>query len=147
MAEVAAVIVAAGTGSRVGGDLPKQFRPIGGESILRRALKIFADHGEVAFVQPVIRAEDAEIYRKQTVRLDLLPEVFGGATRQCSVRAGLEALAARKPDIVLIHDAARPFASPALGVARNRGRRANRCRDPGAAGYRHRQDRRCRRPR
>ena len=114
MAEVAAVIVAAGTGSRVGGDLPKQFRPIGGESILRRALKTFADHGEVAFVQPVIRPEDADIFREQVLLLDLLPEVFGGATRQGSVRAGLEALAARKPDIVLIHDAARPFASPAL---------------------------------
>ena len=114
MAGVAVVLVAAGRGSRAGGDPPKQFRPIGGESILRRALKIFADHGEVAFVQPVIRPEDAEIYREQTVRLDLLPPVFGGSTRQCSVRAGLEALTARKPDIVLIHDAARPFASPAL---------------------------------
>ena len=147
MADVAAVIVAAGTGSRVGGDLPKQFRPIGGESILHRALKIFADHGEVAFVQPVIRAEDAEIYREQVLRLDLLPEVFGGATRQCSVRAGLEALAARKPDIVLIHDAARPFASPALVSRAIAAAVQYRCRDTGAAGDRYRQDRQCRRPR
>ena len=114
MAGVAAVIVAAGKGSRVGGDLPKQFRPIGGESILRRTLTMFAEHGEVAHVQPVIRPEDVEIYREQTLRLEILPPVFGGATRQASVRAGLEALEPRKPDIVLIHDAARPFASAAL---------------------------------
>ncbi len=114
MAGVAAVIVAAGKGSRVGGDLPKQFRPIGGESILRRTLTVFAEHGEVAHVQPVIRPEDAEIYREQTLRLEILPPVFGGATRQASVRAGLEALELGKPNIVLVHDAARPFASAAL---------------------------------
>ena len=114
MAGVAAVIVAAGKGSRVGGDLPKQFRPIGGESILRRTLTMFAEHGEVAHVQPVIRPEDADIYREQTLRLEILPPVFGGATRQASVRAGLEALEPRRPDIVLVHDAARPFASAAL---------------------------------
>lgn len=57
------------------------------------------------------------MYEKATVGLKIMPPVFGGATRQASVRAGLEALAAQRPDIVLIHDAARPFASPAL-VAR-----------------------------
>src|SRR5258705_11839556 len=46
--------------------------------------------------------------------LKVLPAVFGGATRQASVRAGLEALAAYKPELVLAHDAARPFASLAL---------------------------------
>jgi 2-C-methyl-D-erythritol 4-phosphate cytidylyltransferase/2-C-methyl-D-erythritol 2,4-cyclodiphosphate synthase len=114
MAGVAAVIVAAGSGSRVGGDLPKQFRPIGGESMLRRALSMFVEHGEVAHVQPVIRPEDLQNYHMAAAELDVLPPVFGGATRQCSVRAGLEALVDRKPDIVLVHDAARPFASAAL---------------------------------
>jgi 2-C-methyl-D-erythritol 4-phosphate cytidylyltransferase/2-C-methyl-D-erythritol 2,4-cyclodiphosphate synthase len=114
MVSVAAVIVAAGRGSRAGGDMPKQFRPIGGDSMLRRALSIFVEHGEVSAVQPVVHSDDLELYRKEAVRLDLLPPVFGGATRQCSVRAGLEALAARQPAIVLIHDAARPFASAAL---------------------------------
>ena len=114
MAGVAAVIVAAGRGSRAGGDLPKQFRPIGGESMLRRTLSMFVEHNNVGLVQPVIRPEDAEIYRRSAAGFDLLPPAFGGATRQASVRAGLEALAPRKPDIVLIHDAARPFASAAL---------------------------------
>ena len=114
MAGVAAVIVAAGRGARVGGDLPKQFRPIGGKSMLRRALSMFVEHGNVALVQPVIRREDVAHYRASASGFDVLPPAFGGATRQASVRAGLEALAARKPDIVLIHDAARPFASAAL---------------------------------
>jgi 2-C-methyl-D-erythritol 4-phosphate cytidylyltransferase/2-C-methyl-D-erythritol 2,4-cyclodiphosphate synthase len=114
MAGVAAVIVAAGTGARVGGDVPKQFRAIGGESLLRRSLLMFAEHPKVGLVQPVVRQEDLELYRQHTVRLDVLPPVFGGATRQASVRAGLEAISERKPDIVLIHDAARPFASAGL---------------------------------
>jgi 2-C-methyl-D-erythritol 4-phosphate cytidylyltransferase/2-C-methyl-D-erythritol 2,4-cyclodiphosphate synthase len=114
MAGVAAVIVAAGRGSRAGGDLPKQFRPIGGGSMLRRALSMFVEHGEVGLVQAVIRPEDIETYRRSAAGFDLLPPVFGGATRQASVRAGLEALAPRKPETVLIHDAARPFASAAL---------------------------------
>ena len=114
MVDVAAVIVAAGRGSRTGGDMPKQFRPIGGVSLLRRALSMFAEHGEVSAVQPVVHSDDLEFYREQAVRLDLLPPVFGGATRQASVRAGLEALVPRGPTIVLIHDAARPFASAEL---------------------------------
>ena len=114
MAGVAAVIVAAGRGARVGGDLPKQFRPIGGKSMLRRALSMFVEHGNVALVQPVIRREDVAHYRASASGFDVLPPAFGGATRQASVRAGLEALESRKPDIVLIHDAARPFASATL---------------------------------
>ena len=85
--------------------------------MLRRALSMFVEHSNVGLVQPVIRPEDVEIYRRSAAGFDLLPPAFGGATRQASVRAGLEALAPRKPDIVLIHDAARPFASAAL-VAR-----------------------------
>jgi 2-C-methyl-D-erythritol 4-phosphate cytidylyltransferase / 2-C-methyl-D-erythritol 2,4-cyclodiphosphate synthase len=114
MGGVAAVIVAAGRGSRAGGDLPKQFRPIGGESMLRRALSMFVEHGEVSLVQPVIRQEDLDLYRSSVAGIDVLLPVFGGAARQASVRAGLEALQPSKPDIVLIHDAARPFASAAL---------------------------------
>jgi 2-C-methyl-D-erythritol 4-phosphate cytidylyltransferase/2-C-methyl-D-erythritol 2,4-cyclodiphosphate synthase len=113
--KIAAVIVAAGRGTRAGsGDVPKQFRPIGGETMLRRALSIFAEAGNVGLVQPVIHVEDVNLYRAVVDGIDLLTPVFGGATRQASVRAGLEALAPHAPDIVLIHDAARPFASAAL---------------------------------
>jgi len=114
MVQVAAIVVAAGQGVRAGGDLPKQFRRIAGETLLRRALSSFVDAPAVSLVQPVIRSEDAELARTETAGLSVLPPVFGGATRQSSVRAGLEALLARKPDIVLVHDAARPFASADL---------------------------------
>ena len=114
MVQVAAVVVAAGQGVRAGGDLPKQFRRIAGETLLRRALASFAEAPKVNLVQPVIRSEDADLARVEMTGLNILPPVFGGATRQASVRAGLEALLPRKPDIVLVHDAARPFASADL---------------------------------
>jgi 2-C-methyl-D-erythritol 4-phosphate cytidylyltransferase / 2-C-methyl-D-erythritol 2,4-cyclodiphosphate synthase len=114
MVQVAAVVVAAGQGVRAGGDLPKQFRRIAGETLLRRTLSRFIETPTVSFVQPVIRPEDADLVRAETAGLNVLPPVFGGATRQASVRAGLEALLSRKPDIVLVHDAARPFASADL---------------------------------
>jgi 2-C-methyl-D-erythritol 4-phosphate cytidylyltransferase / 2-C-methyl-D-erythritol 2,4-cyclodiphosphate synthase len=114
MAGIAAVIVAAGRGVRAGADMPKQFRPIGGAPMIRQSLIMFARHPEVGAVQPVIHPQDVAMFESSAADLNLLPAVFGGATRQASVRAGLEALAARKPDIVLIHDAARPFASASL---------------------------------
>jgi len=114
MAEVAVVVVAAGRGSRVGGDLPKQFQPIGGGPMIRQSLLMLVEHPEVGPVQPVIHPDDVVKFHSSAAGLDVLPPVFGGATRQGSVRAGLEALAPRQPDIVLIHDAARPFASAAL---------------------------------
>jgi 2-C-methyl-D-erythritol 4-phosphate cytidylyltransferase/2-C-methyl-D-erythritol 2,4-cyclodiphosphate synthase len=113
--KVAAVIVAAGRGMRAGAsEVPKQFRPIGGETMLRRTLGLFAGATGCDVVQTVIHADDGDLYRAASEGFDLLPPVTGGATRQASVRAGLEALATHAPDIVLIHDAARPFASAAL---------------------------------
>ena len=117
MPDIAAIVVAAGRGRRAGGDLPKQFRQIGGEMMLRRTLLMFLEARNVGAVLPVINREDADLYSEASASIDggrLLPPVFGGATRQASVRAGLEALSARKPDYVLIHDAARPFASQEL---------------------------------
>ena len=115
MSNVAVVIVAAGRGTRASSNLPKQFQQIGGETMLRRTLSMFVEHAEVALVQPVIHRDDVDLYQSSAAGIDrLLPQTFGGATRQASVRAGLEALAPRKPGIVLIHDAARPFASAAL---------------------------------
>jgi 2-C-methyl-D-erythritol 4-phosphate cytidylyltransferase/2-C-methyl-D-erythritol 2,4-cyclodiphosphate synthase len=111
---VAAVLVAAGRGLRAGGDLPKQYRPLAGEPVVRSSLSLFAWHGEISAVQAVIHPDDKGLYEAAASGLRLLPPVSGGATRQASVRAGLEALSARSPDIVLVHDAARPFCSAAL---------------------------------
>ena len=82
--------------------------------MLRVSLAMFSRHREIAMVQPVIHRDDGLRYRAVVGGIEMLPPVFGGDTRQASVRAGLEALAAVKPDIVLVHDAARPFVSPAL---------------------------------
>jgi len=98
----------------VGGDLPKQYRQIRGEAVIRASLAAFGRHQEVARVQPVIQREDLPLFQSATAGLDLLPPVQGGATRQASVRAGLEALSGTAPDIVLVHDAARPFLSSGL---------------------------------
>ncbi|HXW39657.1 MAG TPA: 2-C-methyl-D-erythritol 4-phosphate cytidylyltransferase, partial [Xanthobacteraceae bacterium] len=112
---VAVVIVAAGRGERAGGEVPKQYRDIGGEPMLRPALRAFLSHARVDLVQPVIHPGDENFYRAATAGLSKLsPPVAGGATRQASVRAGLEALAPAAPALVLIHDAARPFLSGAL---------------------------------
>jgi 2-C-methyl-D-erythritol 4-phosphate cytidylyltransferase / 2-C-methyl-D-erythritol 2,4-cyclodiphosphate synthase len=112
--KVAAIVVAAGRGLRAGGDVPKQYREIAGEPVIRPSLARFAAHRAIAAVQPVIHPDDEAMFQTATDGLDLLPAVPGGATRQGSVRAGLEALVARQPDIVLVHDAARPFLSDVL---------------------------------
>ncbi len=111
---VAAVIVAAGRGLRAGGGLPKQYRELAGEPVIRSSLSLFAWHGQIGAVQAVIHPDDRGSYDAAAKGLRLLAPVSGGASRQASVRAGLEALAARAPDIVLIHDAARPFCSTEL---------------------------------
>lgn len=112
---VAAVVVAGGRGERAGGGIPKQYRAIAGEQMIRPALRAFIDHAGIDLVQPVIGAADEDAFRAATAGLaKMSPPVRGGATRQASVRAGLEALASRSPALVLIHDAARPFLTSAL---------------------------------
>jgi len=111
-ARVAAVIVAAGRGYRAGGDTPKQYRAVAGEPVIRPTLTAFLRHPDIAAVQPVIHPDDAGAFHSAAAGLDaILPPVHGGATRQASVRAGLRALRGAAPDLVLIHDAARPFLS------------------------------------
>jgi 2-C-methyl-D-erythritol 4-phosphate cytidylyltransferase/2-C-methyl-D-erythritol 2,4-cyclodiphosphate synthase len=111
---VAAVVVAAGRGFRAGGEGPKQYREIGGEPVIRSSLKGLSGHPDIGMVQPVIHPDDTDLFRAAAAGLDVRPPVFGGATRQASVHAGLEALSSGRPDLVLVHDAARPFASAAL---------------------------------
>ncbi|WAJ30906.1 bifunctional 2-C-methyl-D-erythritol 4-phosphate cytidylyltransferase/2-C-methyl-D-erythritol 2,4-cyclodiphosphate synthase [Antarcticirhabdus aurantiaca] len=114
---IAALIVAAGRGERVGtpAEGPKQYRLLGGEAMIRRTLRTFREHPAVTTIEIVIHPDDEDLCAEalgrdaESVRIS-----HGGATRQESVRKGLESLAATAPDIVLIQDAARPFASPAV---------------------------------
>jgi 2-C-methyl-D-erythritol 4-phosphate cytidylyltransferase/2-C-methyl-D-erythritol 2,4-cyclodiphosphate synthase len=110
----AAILVAAGRGLRAGAGGPKQYREIGGQTVIFRAMEPFCRHPDVFAVQPVVNPDDAAIFNEAVAGLRHQPPTNGGATRQASVYAGLEALAAAKPDIVLIHDAARPFVTPAV---------------------------------
>jgi 2-C-methyl-D-erythritol 4-phosphate cytidylyltransferase / 2-C-methyl-D-erythritol 2,4-cyclodiphosphate synthase len=114
MASVYALIVAAGRGSRFGGDLPKQYLPLGSSTVLRHAVGAFAGHPKIAGVQVAIRPEDRSLFDGAVGGLAVLPPVAGGSTRQDSVRLGLMALSAYRPDRVLIHDGARPFADSRL---------------------------------
>src|ERR1700726_2874850 len=110
----AAILVAAGRGLRAGAGGPKQYRTIGGKTVFFRAMEPFCIHPLVFAVQPVLNPDDTALFNEAARGLRHQPPTAGGATRQASVHAGLEALAAQEPDIVLIHDAARPFVSQAL---------------------------------
>ena len=87
---------------------------IAGRSVIARALDPFCDHAAVQAVQPVVNPDDSVIFAQAVEGLACNAAVNGGATRQASVHAGLEALVSQKPDIVLIHDAARPFVTSAV---------------------------------
>jgi 2-C-methyl-D-erythritol 4-phosphate cytidylyltransferase/2-C-methyl-D-erythritol 2,4-cyclodiphosphate synthase len=107
--KVIALVVAAGSGSRMGKDMPKQYLSLGGKTVLRHCLETFRRHPRISGVRVVINDALRDLYDNAVEGLDLMPPVAGGQKRQDSVRAGLESLAAEAPDLVLIHDAARPF--------------------------------------
>lgn len=104
---LAAILVAAGTGSRFGAETPKQFLPLLGEPVIRHAARALIGAG--AALQPV---GEAALIDAALRGLPHLPTVPGGATRQDSVRAGLLALRSDPPEFVLVHDAARPVIPP-----------------------------------
>src|SRR5579871_3890423 len=110
----AAILVAAGRGLRAGAGGPKQYRSIGGKTVIFRAMEAFCTHPGISAVQPVLHPNDVTMFSETCRGLIYAAPTDGGATRQASVLAGLEALASEKADIVLIHDAARPFVSQAL---------------------------------
>ncbi len=109
MQKIHAVVVGAGTGSRFGGDAPKQYRHLAGRTIFRRALETLLAHDGIAAVLPVIGADDAHRFAQSCGDLPSLPPVTGGASRSASVRRALAALAPLGATHVLIHDAARPL--------------------------------------
>jgi 2-C-methyl-D-erythritol 4-phosphate cytidylyltransferase/2-C-methyl-D-erythritol 2,4-cyclodiphosphate synthase len=103
---VTALIVAAGSGSRMGGDTPKQYRPIAGKAVLAHAVDALASHPRIDAVRVVIGPGQEEMAREALDGRDVGDLIGGGGERSDSVRAGLDAI----PDgIVLVHDAARPF--------------------------------------
>ncbi|PWC55616.1 bifunctional 2-C-methyl-D-erythritol 4-phosphate cytidylyltransferase/2-C-methyl-D-erythritol 2,4-cyclodiphosphate synthase [Azospirillum sp. TSO22-1] len=102
-----ALIVAGGSGQRFGAERPKQYHDLAGRPVLRRTVEAFLRHPAVAGVQVVIQPAHRDLYDAAVAGLDLPEPVAGGATRQDSVRNGLKALPS--PDLVLIHDAARPL--------------------------------------
>ncbi|WP_157217059.1 bifunctional 2-C-methyl-D-erythritol 4-phosphate cytidylyltransferase/2-C-methyl-D-erythritol 2,4-cyclodiphosphate synthase [Flavisphingomonas formosensis] len=108
---IAALIVAAGRGERAGGSVPKQYAVIAGKSVLAHAIDALASHPAIDAVQVVIGADQDALYRGAIGDRKLPEPVTGGASRRESVMAGLAACDA---DIVLIHDAARPFLPAAV---------------------------------
>ncbi|SNS00623.1 MULTISPECIES: bifunctional 2-C-methyl-D-erythritol 4-phosphate cytidylyltransferase/2-C-methyl-D-erythritol 2,4-cyclodiphosphate synthase [unclassified Azospirillum] len=109
MPSCVALIVAAGRGTRFGADLPKQYLPLAGKPVLRRTVEAFLRRPEISAVRVVIDPAFSDLYEQAVAGLDLPPPITGGPTRQDSVLNGLEALAGHAPDLVLIHDAARPL--------------------------------------
>lgn len=114
MSGCVALVLAAGRGQRVGGEVPKQYRAVGGMPMVRCALLSFVGHTQVDAVRPVIDPDHEDLFAAAAEGLDLLEPVHGGATRQDSVRLGLESLAGSAPERVLIHDAARPLITEGL---------------------------------
>ena len=120
MVAVAALIVAAGRGRRVGGPLPKQYRPLAGRALLGHSVQRFLAHPDVDCVRVVIDPLDRPLYDNAVPACEsiedgrLLAPAAGGAARQESVWRGLESLAETPPDLVLIHDGARPLVSAAV---------------------------------
>jgi 2-C-methyl-D-erythritol 4-phosphate cytidylyltransferase/2-C-methyl-D-erythritol 2,4-cyclodiphosphate synthase len=111
MGKIAALIVAGGRGERAGGGVAKQYRALLGKPVLAWTIGAFR---QADLIQVVIGAADGEAFANAAAGQKVLPSATGGPNRQESVRLGLEALSAHAPEFVLIHDAARPLASPAL---------------------------------
>ena len=103
---VTALIVAAGSGSRMGGEIPKQFRSIAGKAVLAHAVDALASHPAIDAVRVVVGPGQEEMAGQALAGRDVGELIIGGTERADSVRAGLEDIEA---DVILVHDAARPF--------------------------------------
>jgi 2-C-methyl-D-erythritol 4-phosphate cytidylyltransferase / 2-C-methyl-D-erythritol 2,4-cyclodiphosphate synthase len=103
--DIASIIVAAGRGTRAGGDVPKQWRALHGRRVADWSVAAFTTHPRIGRVVLVLHPDDL----RQAEGFSDVIIATGGATRDASVRAGLDALAGDPPDLVLIHDVARPL--------------------------------------
>src|SRR2546422_3870604 len=111
---VTAIIAAGGRGRRFGGARPKQLLSVAGRPVLERSVTAFLTHpsiDEVVVALPTELADDPPKYLRGTSKP--LRVVAGGPRRQDSVASAFRAVSARS-DVIVIHDAARPFASAAL---------------------------------
>ena len=106
---IAAIIVAAGEGSRAGGDIPKQYRLVHGKPLLVHSYEAFAGHPAISGIYVVIGKDQHAMAKESFAGLQCPDLITGGATRRESVLNALETMAGKAPDLVLIHDAARPF--------------------------------------
>ncbi|MES1197206.1 MAG: 2-C-methyl-D-erythritol 4-phosphate cytidylyltransferase, partial [Pseudomonadota bacterium] len=104
---VAGIIVAAGRGERAGGELPKQYRMLAGRRVLAWSVAAFAG-AKISPIVVMIADGQSDLARPALSGFPDVRTVIGGASRTASVRAGIAALADDAPDVVLIHDAARP---------------------------------------
>ena len=111
MTKVTALIVAAGSGNRMGADQPKQYRLLGDRPVLAHAVDALTSHPRVDGVRVVVGAGQEEMARVALGSRDVGALVTGGKERADSVRAGLAAIG---DGVVLVHDAARPFCPPAV---------------------------------
>ena len=108
---VTALIVAAGKGERLGGDVPKQYRPIGGKPVLRWAAEAMAGSASIDQIRVVVGPGQQELAKAALEGFDVGALIEGGAERSDSVINGLHAIGG---GTVLVHDAARPFCPPAV---------------------------------
>ncbi len=106
---IAAIIVAAGRGTRAGSALPKQWHPLLGRRVIDWTLDAFRNHPDIDKICVVLHPDDIE-----TADLNDVILTTGGATRDASVKNGLDALVSDAPGHVLIHDAARATTSDAV---------------------------------
>ena len=109
MSGVIVIIPAAGSGSRFGGDIPKQFRTLGGKPLLMHVIERFLVDDRVDRV--IVPVQEMLLSSIAPAPGDRLRFIAGGATRQESVTRGFEAAAGDEQDIVAVHDAVRPFFS------------------------------------
>ncbi len=110
--QIHVLIAAAGSGTRFGGPLPKQYCLLAGKPVLRRTIEQFLKCPDITSIRVIINPDDAKTYHDTVMGLDLPPPANGGITRKDSVFNGLLSLTdASDEDIILIHDAARPLVS------------------------------------